>query len=214
MLKYLKMQVYWLEVCMISPKEALKILIDGNIRFANCNAEHPNRCDEARTSLIQGQKPIVAILSCSDSRVPVEIIFDAGLGDVFSVRTAGHVLSPVVLGSLEYAVKELGVKLVVILGHENCGAIKSALSTYKSENYNELSNNLKEILGHIYPVFDDISCKEETISIDCAVRSNIEYQVKDLLEKDEYMAQKVVNGDIMVVGANYSLKTGLVEFFN
>jgi len=213
---YKNARVFIKEIYMISPKEALRILKEGNARFVECSAEHPNRCDEARSSLVKEQKPIAAILSCSDSRVPVEIVFDAGLGDVFSIRTAGHVLSPVIMGSLEYAVKELGVKLVVILGHENCGAVKSALGTYKSEQYNDLSDNLKAILEHIYPVFDSLSCgccEEEDISVDCAVHSNIEYQVKDLLEKDEYIAQKAKAGDIMVIGANYSLKTGLVDFF-
>ena len=100
---------------MISPKAALNKLIEGNERFANDKSIYPNRCEETKNALLRQQKPFAAVLSCSDSRMPIEIIFDAGLGDIFAVRTAGHVLSKEVMGSLEYAVKSLGVKLIVVL---------------------------------------------------------------------------------------------------
>ena len=124
---------------MIDGNEALKILMDGNQRFVEHKSIHPNRCDETRASLLEKQKPFAVIVSCSDSRVPTEIIFDVGLGDVFVIRTAGHVLCNEVMGSIEYAVQSLGCKLIMILGHDNCGAIKSALKAYEEKAYINLS---------------------------------------------------------------------------
>lgn len=198
---------------MISPKEALNKLIIGNERFAKGESIHPNRCEETKNALLKEQKPFVAVLSCSDSRVPIEIIFDAGLGDIFAVRTAGHVLSKEVMGSLEYAIKVLGVKLVMILGHENCGAIKQAVKTYKNNSYDELSENLQSIMNHIYPAIENISFDDEDC-INLAVKSNIAYQVEDLMKKDLYIAEKVQNGEIMLFGAEYSLATGKVQLLS
>lgn len=195
---------------MLSPKEAITKLIEGNERFAQNKSIHPNRFEETKKVLINQQKPFAAVLSCSDSRVPIEIIFDAGLGDIFAVRTAGHVLSKEVMGSLEYAVKSLGVKLVVVLGHENCGAIATAVETYHNKSYDQLSENLQSIMNHIYPAIDKIDCGCKDL-LNQAVKSNITYQVEDLMSKDEYIAQKFKNGEIMVVGAEYSLATGKVQ---
>ncbi len=163
-----------------------------------------------KTNLLKEQKPFAAVLSCSDSRVPIEIIFDAGLGDIFAVRTAGHVLSKEVMGSLEYAVKSIGVKLIMILGHENCGAVKTAIESYQNKNHDELSDNLQSIMSHIYPAIEKVGIDDEDF-LNTAVRSNIQYQLYDLLKKDEYIAKKVQSGDIALVGAIYSLAKGTVE---
>jgi len=195
---------------MISPQEALNRLTEGNKRFAENKSIHPNRCDETKNTLLKQQKPFVAVLSCSDSRVPIEIIFDAGLGDIFAVRTAGHVLSKEVMGSLEYAIKTLGVKLIMILGHENCGAIKTAVETYQNKSYDELSENMQSIMNHIYPALKDVTFESES-SLDLAIKSNIAYQVEDLIKKDAYIHQKVQGGEIMLIGAEYSLATGKVQ---
>lgn len=198
---------------MTTPQAALDRLVEGNRRFYEGTALHPNRCEEARSSLLREQKPHIAVLSCSDSRVPVEIIFDAGLGDIFTVRTAGHVLSKEVLGSLEYAVMNLGVKLVMILGHEHCGAIKSALNSYhNADDYAKLSENVQSIVKHIYPVFDEISsdCSSEE-NVHCAVHANIKYQVSNLISSDKYIEQKIKSKEVMVVGACYNLLTGKIE---
>jgi len=202
---------------MLSPQEALNKLIEGNKRFANDVSIHPNRCEETKNALLRQQKPFVAVLSCSDSRVPIEIIFDAGLGDIFAVRTAGHVLSKEVLGSLEYAIKTLGVKLVMILGHENCGAIRTAVETYQNKNYDELSENLQSIMNHIYPAIkkinNDATFNDGKIGdfLNLAVKSNIHYQLEDLINKDDYIAKKIEEGEIALVGAIYSLAKGTVE---
>jgi len=198
---------------MISPREAITKLVEGNERFAQNKSIHPNRFEETKNALLKEQKPFVAVLSCSDSRVPIEIIFDAGLGDIFAVRTAGHVLSKEVMGSLEYAVKSLGVKLIVVLGHENCGAIRTAVETYHNKGYGELSENLQSIMNHIYPAIENLNYESEAL-LEMAVKSNISYQVEDLMKKDQYIAQKFQSGAIMVVGAEYSLATGKVELIS
>jgi len=190
--------------------KSLKNLIEGNKRFAEGKSIHPNRGEELRSALLDGQNPYAIVISCSDSRVPVEIIFDVGLGDIFVIRTAGHVLSKETMGSLEYAVYELGVKFVMILGHDNCGAVNSALTAYKSKQYEELSPNLQALLNHIYPVFEKIDVSCET-ALEDAIKLNIQYQVEDLLKKDVYLAKKVKENKIMVIGAKYSLDSGLIE---
>ena len=199
---------------MIDAKEALQRLIDGNKRFVNNKSIHPNRSQETKDSLISKQTPFAVVLSCSDSRVPLEIIFDAGLGDIFVIRTAGHVLSQEVMGSIEYAVVHLGVKLIMILGHDNCGAVHSAVETYKSKTLDTVSPNLKSILMEIYPAIEkvDENLSEEDFHNE-AIRQNVEYQAKDLLIKDAYIEKKVETGEIMVVKANYNLKTSEVELF-
>lgn len=188
--------------------ESLKKLVEGNQRFAQGKSIHPNRSEELRSALLDGQNPYAVVISCSDSRVPVEIIFDVGLGDIFVIRTAGQVLSNETMGSLEYAVHDLGVKFVMIMGHDNCGAVKSALNAYQTNQ--ELTPNLKALLNHIYPVFEKMKNTGKTTLAD-AVLLNIQYQVEDLLNKDEYLARQVKENKIMIVGAKYSLDTGLVE---
>lgn len=193
-------------------KESLQKLIEGNKRFAQNRSIHPNLSQELRNTLLDEQKPFAAIIACSDSRVPVEIIFDGGLGDLFVIRTAGHVLSKETLGSLEYAVRELDVKLVMILGHDNCGAVKSALNAYNTNQYDELTENSKALLNHIYPIFEKLDTTAPD-ALEKAIKSNIQYQVEDLIKQDAYLAEKG-EGDIMIVGAKYSLDSGLVEIFD
>lgn len=193
-------------------KDALNQLIEGNKRFVSSKSTHPNRCDETKKNLLKGQKPFAVVLSCSDSRVPVEIIFDVGLGDIFVIRTAGHVLSNEVLGSIEYAVQHLGVNLVMILGHENCGAIKSAVKTYKENSFEQLSPYMQSIMKHIYPAINKIVCPCcEADFEDLSVNANILYQVEDLLKKDNFIFNKINEGNIIVVGAKYELQTGKVK---
>lgn len=192
------------------PQEVLEILIEGNKRFAQNKSIHPNLGVELRSSLVNNQKPLAAILSCSDSRVPVEIIFDGGLGDLFVVRTAGHVLSKEVIGSLEYAVQALGVKIIMILGHENCGAISTAVQTFQNHSYEELSPNLQSIMNHIYPAIEKTEVESQDF-INSAVKSNIRYQREDLIKKDDYISKKIKEGELEIIGAIYSLSTGLVE---
>ncbi len=195
---------------MIKPEAALKKLLDGNERFYKNEPAHPNLGFELRNSLVNKQTPYAAIIACSDSRVPVEIVFDAGIGDLFVIRTAGHVLSRETMGSLEYAVTKLKVKLVVILGHDNCGAVQTALAAYKKNIYNELSENIQSLLEHINPFFDDLDMDSPHL-LDNAITSHIKYQVDDLVKKDEYLAKLAADEKILIVGAKYNLKTGKIE---
>lgn len=195
------------------PNQTLQRLVDGNKRFAQGESIHPNLGIELRNALIKEQKPYAAILSCSDSRVPIEIIFDVGLGELFVVRSAGHVLSKEALGSLEYAVGELGVKLIMILGHGNCGAVKSALNYYDTNQYENLSPNIQAILNHIYPVFENLEQPEEMDILTAAIRANIKYQVDDLINTDSYLAKKIKDKELIIVGAKYCLASGLIEVF-
>ncbi len=192
------------------PCESLEKLIDGNKRFAQNKSIHPNLGEEMRNALLKEQKPYAAILACSDSRVPVEIIFDAGLGDLFVVRSAGHVLSNEALGSLEYAVKELGVKLIVILGHENCGAITTALKVYNSGGIKDLSENMLVLLSHIFPAIKNTDVNSSDV-LETAINANVHYQLNDLIRKNNYLAKRIEDGKLILVGAKYSLSTGLVE---
>lgn len=192
------------------PHIAQEKLVEGNKRFAQGKSIHPNLGEELRNALVNEQTPFAAVLSCADSRVPVEIIFDVGLGDLFVVRTAGHVLSKEVVGSLEYAVRSLGVKFIMILGHDNCGAINTALDIYKSGKYAEASKNIQSILDHIYPALKDLDNEND---LNLAVKLNIRYQLQDLLKKDPYLSKKIQSGELIVVGAKYCLETGLIEVF-
>lgn len=201
---------------MSTPDEALKKLLDGNKRFINNISSHPNRCEETRKNLESYQKPYAVILSCSDSRVPVEIFFDVGFGEIFVVRTAGHTLSQEVMGSIEYAVQELGVQLVMILGHSNCGAVKSAVKTYEDEDLRSVGN-VQSILDHIYPaVKKTCACcsKDSENFIDQVVKENIKYQVSELIKKDRYIAALLKFNQIKVVGAYYDIATSKIELLN
>lgn len=192
------------------PHIALEQLIEGNKRFAQGKSSHPNLGEELRNSLVKAQKPFAAILSCSDSRVPIEIIFDVGLGDLFVVRTAGHVLSREVVGSLEYAVRSLDVKFIMILGHDNCGAIQTALDIYKSGSYDEASKNIQSILDHIYPALKNLDDEND---LNLAIKLNIRHQLEDLIKKDSYLAKKIKTGELIIAGGKYCLETGLIEVF-
>ena len=201
---------------MSTPDDALERLLEGNKRFVSGASVHPNRCEETRKNLESAQKPYAVILSCSDSRVPVEIIFDVGFGEVFVVRTAGHTLSQDVMGSIEYAVQELGVQLVMILGHNNCGAVKSAVKTYSDED-SRGAGNVQAILDHIYPaVKKTCSCCDAGSKdfIDKAVKENVRYQVSELIKKDRYIAALLKFNQIKVVGAYYDIAASTIELLD
>lgn len=177
---------------MISAKDALQKLIDGNQRYVTGdNSLHTHNSD-----LVAGQNPFAVILGCSDSRVAPEIIFDQGSGDLFVVRVAGNVVGPLGLGSVEYAVQQLGVHLVVVLGHTGCGAVNATLS--------ELENPSPDLSHGIKTVVDSIkqSLITADLDVDKAIRENIRVSVKDLES----------TGASQIVGAEFCLETGAVTF--
>ncbi len=186
---------------------ALQILMDGNQRFTSGQANGPHRNEARRSEVADGQKPFAAILGCSDSRVPPEIIFDCGLGDLFIVRTAGHVIDRAVTGSLELGVIELGVPLILVLGHENCGAVKETLEVL--EGHVQAHDQISALVEAIQPAVEKAGGKTGD-RVDHVVRANVELTV-NRLKNASIMKAALEAGQIKIVGARYDLHSGMVE---
>ena len=189
----------------VAADSALKKLKEGNVRFVNQKSVHPNQ-DISRLKEVQSsQKPFAIIVGCSDSRVPSEIIFDQGLGDLFIVRTAGQVSSYASWGSIEFANAVLGSKLIVVMGHTKCGAVSAACK-------------LPDVPGHIVTLINaikpaaEIAAKMKGDTIENAVKVNVAMQVKQLQSLEPVLTKAIKNGNLKVVGAVYNLSTGIVEF--
>jgi len=181
-------------------KRALEKLIEGNKRFVNAQQAFPNLSSDRRQELLEGQNPFAIIIGCSDSRVPPEIIFEQGLGDLFVIRKAGNIIDKNVMGSAEYAAATLDVSLVIILGHEDCGAVKSAMLD------NEDSEFIKSIIKNIKPAVDKNSLYNSTVN-------NIKIQANRLKTTGNIIPNLEKQGKLDVLGGYYSLKTGKVDFF-
>jgi len=176
--------------------EFLTKLLEGNKRYRIGKMEHPHQSLERRKEVLQGQKPFAVIIGCSDSRVPPEIIFDQGIGDLFVVRLAGNLVDDFALGSVEYAVQHLYVKLLVVLGHQNCGAIKAAMS---EEEYPE------HIESVLHPLRAVVEKRHGDYNANVIAQDNVERVVEEL------KLSLVEFDKIKIVGAYYHLNTGLVE---
>lgn len=203
---------------MISALDALARLRDGNRRFVvdvKSRETLPSRA--RRIELAAGQEPFAAILGCSDSRVPVEIVFDQGLGDLFVIRVAGNIVAPSQVGSVEFAAEKFGTRLVVVLGHSNCGAIQATLEQLQRPTANQ-SRNLRSIVEFIRPSVEDLLETDLVHDVDAlvhqSVRANIRASVNHLRRGSEIIEQQIRNGGLLVVGAEYSLDTGVVDFFD
>jgi carbonic anhydrase len=203
---------------MTSGLQALERLREGNRRFASGDPSHDSRSDRARREeLASGQQPFAAILGCSDSRVPVEIVFDQGLGDLFVIRVAGNVVAPSQIGSVEFAAERFGTRLVVVLGHSRCGAIQATLEQLQRPGENQ-SRNLHSIVDRIRPSIEGLLATELRHDPDKlvrqAVRANIRASVSHLRHGSQSIEHLVQSSGLLVVGAEYSLETGLVDFFD
>jgi carbonic anhydrase len=188
--------------------ETLAQLAAGNRRFASNQPTHPHAGRERRVEVAHGQKPIAMILGCADSRVPPELVFDCGLGDLFVVRTAGHVLDAAVLGSLEYGVGELRVPVLVVLGHEQCGAVNAALEAIAHNA--KLPGAIGRLVETILPAV--ISSRGAPGDwLENAVRANVECAMQGL-RRSEVLSTAIRAGELLVVGARYRLGTGMVEW--
>lgn len=193
--------------------EALSRLVKGNERFVRGDIGNLSSSAMNRPVMVDGQSPFAVILGCSDSRVPVEIVFDQGLGDLFIVRVAGNIVAPSQIGSVEFAVERFGTPLVVVLGHSHCGAIDATLNF--DENGRTLSPNLSFIVERIRPGISEVmkmrdcSDAERTAR---AVRANVQASVEHLKHGSQAMEQFISDGKLLIVGAEYSLQTGQVEF--
>jgi carbonic anhydrase len=202
---------------MISAQEALERLRSGNARFVACHPSQQIQSSEAgRAQSTFGQTPFAIILGCSDSRVPVEIIFDQGAGDLFVIRVAGNIVGPTVIGSIEFAAATLGTQLVVVLGHTQCGAIKTAIEELQKPT-EDLSRSLQSIVDRIRPAIEgcvgDSDLKGEAMNIK-ALRANVRASVRKLRENSPIISELVDRGSLHIVGAEYAILSGLVEFMD
>ena len=196
----------------ISADEALQRLIDGHERFLRGEARFPSLRREVLAGLAKGQQPYATILGCSDSRVPPELIFDAGLGELFVVRVAGNSLSPEVAGSIQYAASHLKTSLIVVLGHEGCGAIKAALET-KIDGARQLSR-IQILVDGLLPGLSDVDPQMEPATrLSRAVEANVRWTLRRILESPEGRA-RTAEGHMKAVGAIYELETGRVRFLS
>jgi carbonic anhydrase len=203
---------------MIPARDALALLRKGNRRFVS---EAPNRdtveSRARRLELAAGQEPFAAILGCSDSRVPVEIIFDQGLGDLFVIRVAGNIVAPSLIGSVEFAAEQFHTRLVVVLGHTRCGAIEATLEQLQRPVENQ-SRNLRSIVDFIRPGLEGLLKTDLRHNHDALVheacRANIRASVNHLRHGSEIIENLIQNAGLMVVGAEYSLESGVVDFFD
>src|SRR6187399_1759700 len=201
---------------MITATEALRRLQDGNRRFAaNRSATAP--LDSARrTELVSGQEPFAIILGCSDSRVPAELVFDQGFGDLFVIRVAGNIVAPSQIGSVEFAAARFGTRLVVVLGHSQCGAILATLEELQQPTAQ--SRNLRSIVDRVRPSVEALLATElrhdPEALVRQAVRANIRASADHLRHGSEVLEQLVQEDGLLVVGAEYSLETGIVDFFD
>jgi carbonic anhydrase len=199
---------------MISPADALQRLRDGNRRFVAGEHRNTDSLGEARRAeLVGGQNPFAAIVACSDSRAPVELLFDQGLGDLFVVRVAGNVAAPSQIGSIEFAAANLGARLIVVLGHSNCGAVDATLQNLANTG-ETFSPNLQSIVDNIRPALEPLVAEKGAIDLAEAVTANVRRSVSILHEASEILRGLVSSGDVRIVGAEYSLETGEVEFFD
>lgn len=188
----------------VPPGQALRELMEGNRRFVAERMEHPNQSAARRKEVAAGQHPFAAVLACSDSRTPPSVIFDRGLGDLFVVRVAGNVATPITIESLDYSVTHLGTRLVMVLGHQRCGAVIAAVEGH------EEPGDVGPMLRELVPAAR-VAKKMKGDVVANAVSENVLMVVKKL-ESDPRLAAMVKSGDVRIVGGVYSLETGKVTF--
>jgi len=202
---------------MTSAREALERLREGNRRFAsNMRSSEAFLSHSRRAELAKQQQPFAIVLGCSDSRVPAEVVFDQGLGHLFVIRVAGNIVAPSQIGSVEFAAERFGTRLVVVLGHSMCGAVVATVDALERPDENR-SRNLGSIVNRIRPVVETLveagNQSDRSTLIEHAVRANIRNSA-DHLRHGSQILEKLIDSDgLLIVGAEYSLETGMVEFF-
>ena len=194
----------------LSPQQALDILIEGNQRFKN-NVLREHDMLRVRDVNVDKQHPFASVLGCSDSRTTVELIFDQNLGDIFSVRLAGNIASNKAIGSLEFSCKYLGSKLVVVMGHSNCGAIKAACDHYKGGNLGEIIELIDPAV-HLEKTITDQRDSRNNTFVEKVCFHNVEVQMDRILKRSPLLTDMIEKKEIGLVGAVYNLVTGEVEF--
>jgi carbonic anhydrase len=187
----------------VSGGSAQQKLIDGNKRYVDAKLSHPNQTAQRRGEVAKAQHPFAAIVCCSDSRVPPEIIFDQGLGDLFVIRLAGNIIDDAALGSLEYAVEHLGVKYIMVLGHERCGAVDATVKG------GEAPGHIGALVKAIQPAVDKVRNLPGDV-LDNAVRANVTMVVQQLKSSKPILEESVKKGSLTIAGARYDLDDGKV----
>lgn len=203
---------------MIPALKAIERLREGNRRFVSGAPADPVRTDRMRRKALEaGQEPFAIILGCSDSRVPAEIVFDQGLGDLFVIRVAGNIAAPSQVGSIELAAGDLGTRLVVVLGHSRCGAVLATLEDLRQPS-GDLSRDLRSIVDRVRPSVEGLPATQpghdEDALVRQAVRANIRAAADHLRHGSVILEQLARKDGLLVVGAEYSLETGVVDFFD
>lgn len=204
----------------LTGEQALALLKTGNERYV-ASLKSSKHFIPKRPKLIEEQNPIAIILGCSDARVPVEIVFDQGLGDLFVIRVAGNVVAPSQIGSIEFAAEKFGTRLVVVLGHSHCGAVTACVETLMNPEQN-YSPNLQSIVDRIRPSVynlhelatangNDVNASE---LIDRSIRANVRMSVSQLKHGSRILEDMVSSGELLIVGAEYKLETGCVRFLD
>ena len=203
---------------MVGADQALARLLEGNQRFvSNLTADRLVSDSTRRAALIEGQAPFAIILGCSDSRVPAELVFDQSFGDLFVIRVAGNIVAPSQVGSVEFAASRFGTKLVVVMGHTQCGAVLATLDELQGRAATE-SRNLRSIVDRVRPAIETVLAAKPMLDSDAlihaAVRANVRASVDHLRHGSELLEELIQRDGLRVVGAEYSLETGVVDFFD
>jgi carbonic anhydrase len=196
----------------VTPNMALQFLKEGNDRFVQNLKAHRNLLEQINDTR-DGQWPFAVILSCIDSRTSAELIFDQGLGDVFSIRIAGNIVNTDILGSMEFACKVAGSKLIVVLGHSKCGAVKGACDHVEMGNLTEL---LSKIQPAVYQEKETIEARNAGNStfVENVASINVKRSVTNIMERSPVLKQMIESGEIGIVGGMHNIETGMVEFYN
>lgn len=202
---------------MTSAKDALERLREGNRRFASDEVSDDTLARrEHRAGAAMQQNPFAIILACSDSRVPTELIFDRGIGDLFVIRVAGNIVAPSQIGSIEFAAKQFGTPLVVVLGHSNCGAIIATLQELVLKESHR-SPNLRAIVDRVRPAVEPVIQEHSNVDdeavVTLCVRANIRASVEQLKRGSLILEQLIEANELKIIGAEYSIETGIIEFF-
>ncbi len=191
-----------------TPTEALALLLEGNARFVAGNRLHPHQDADRRTEMAAAQRPFAVLFGCSDSRLAAEIIFDRGIGDLFVVRTAGHVIGPEILGSIEYAVAVLNTPLIAVLGHDSCGAVGATLAVVQGGE--SPPGYMRDLVERI--MIGVLSVREEALADpEVAVEEHVRYTVAHLAERSAIIAERLAAGRLGIIGLTYQLVEGGVH---
>jgi len=193
----------------VTPQLALTYLKEGNERFLKNLRANRNLLEQVNDTA-EGQFPFAVILSCIDSRTSTELIFDQGLGDIFSARVAGNIVNEDILGSMEYSCKVAGSKLVLVLGHSKCGAVTSACKGVELGNITALLSKVKPAIAKVQPTVDDITSED---SVQKVADENVSVAIDEIRKRSEILAEMEKNGEIKIVGAMYDVESGEVNFF-